>query len=467
MGLISLFEKLFCKTRKEYSLLDTFGCPECPPQDCPTFLEREVHKKFQNAIMSYNIIVVYGESRQGKTWTIERYCPAQLRIGCDASMTLDQIKKEMLHVVGLDIHKVEHSVTEEYSEGCTASSGVGAEMLMSAGVDASASVAHTETLKTTYDTVDITKSAEFLEAIKQNSAGKYYVFDNFHYLPPIVQQQFCSLLKEFNYQGIKIIIVGVWKDASRITALAPDLLNRCAHVDIGTWTEEELEFVANQGAQALNVEIDADARSMFTRCASHNIGIFKDFLQKYCQEFSVYHTQQTRKVLTDIGATSKVAEEVISEAYTPLHDRIINLAMPQRERKESKHMRLKMIIAALRLIVETDASMTQSGIQLSAIKEKLDALCVVWQEDQIGISNLTQELGLLHLREENRQTGTNFIPLFYFDKANKKLLILEPTVYVIKEYNESLLADVADELEKNVRNRVGTEGLEQQEIILP
>ena len=42
----------------------------------------------------------------------------------------------------------------------------------------------------------------------------------------------------------------------------------------------------------------------------------------------------------------------------------------------------------------------------------------------------------------------NFIPLFYFDKANKKLLILEPTIYVIKEYNESLLTDIADELEK-------------------
>ena len=156
--------------------------------------------------MSYNIIVVYGESRQGKTWTIERYCPTQLRIGCDASMTLEQIKREMLHVVGLEIHTVEHSVTEEYSEGCSASSSVGMDMLLSAGMDASLSAAHSETLKTTYDTVDLSKNVEFLEAIKEKSAGKYYVFDNFHYLSPTVQQQFCSLLKEFNYQGIKIIM---------------------------------------------------------------------------------------------------------------------------------------------------------------------------------------------------------------------------------------------------------------------
>lgn len=246
MSLISFIKSLFCKQKKIYNMIDTFGCPECPPQDCPTFLERSVHQKFQNAIKSYNIIVVYGESRQGKTWTIERYCPAQLRIGCNASMNVDQLKKEMLHVVGLDVHTVEHSVTEEYSEGCTASSSVGSEMLISAGMDATLSSAHRETLTTTYDTVDLTKNNDFLDAIKQNSSGKYFVFDNFHYLPPAIQQQFCSLLKEFNYQGIKIIIVGVWKDASRITALAPDLLNRCAHIDVGTWSVEELETVCAQ-----------------------------------------------------------------------------------------------------------------------------------------------------------------------------------------------------------------------------
>jgi len=432
--------------------MDTFGCPECPPQDCPTFLERSVHQKFQNAIRSYNIIVVYGESRQGKTWTIERYCPAQLRIGCNASMTVDQLKKEMLHIVGLDMYTVEHSITEEFSEGCTTSSAVGSEMLISAGMDMNLSSAHRETLKTTYNTVDLTKNNDFLDAIREKSSGKYFVFDNFHYLLPSVQQQFCSLLKEFNYQGIKIIIVGVWKDASRITALAPDLLNRCAHIDIGTWSADELETIAIRGSRALNIEIDPEAKDMFIRCAAKNIGIFKDFLQKYCQEFAVYQTQASKKMLSNASSTSKVAEEVIAEAFTPLHDRIINLAMPQRNRKETKRMRLKIVITILRLIVEEAVTEIQTGIHLSSIKNKLDILCQTWAEDLIGISNLTQELGLLHLREENRQTGVNFIPLFYFDKANKKLLILEPTVYVLKEYNDALLSEIADELEKSVKS---------------
>ena len=64
---------------------------------------------------------------------------------------------------------------------------------------------------------------------------------------------------------------------------------------------------------------------------------------------------------------------------------------------------------------------------------------------------MTQELGVLHLREENRQTGVNFIPLFYFDKPNKRLLILEPTIYVVKAYDEKLLDGIASELENFIR----------------
>lgn len=430
-----------------YSLLDTFGCPECPPEDCPTFLERSVHRQFQNAIRSYNIIVVYGESRQGKTWTIERYCPAQLRIGCNANMTVEQIKIEMLHVVGLDIRRIEHSITEEYSEGCAGSSNIGAEMMVTAGVDASMSASRKETLTTSYETVDLSKNAEFYDAIRTCSREKYFVFDNFHYLPPAIQLQFCALLKEFNYQGIKVIIVGVWKDASRITALAPDLVNRCAHIDIGSWSKNELDEIVRRGSAALNIEIDTTAIEIFKRCSADNIGIFKDFLQKYCQYFEVFETLPSKKVLSDSRSTMDVTYEIISEAYNPLHDRIINLAMPQRERKGSKHMRLKIVIAILQLIVEHDSEQCQSGLTFTDIKEKLDFLCSKHGEEQIGISNLSQELGLLHQREENRQTGTNFIPLFYYDRANKKISVLEPTLYVIKEYNSDMLNQIIDELE--------------------
>lgn len=450
------------KAKKMYSLIDTFGCTEVPPQDCPTFLERSVHRQFKNALKSYNIIVVYGESRQGKTWTIERYCPNQLRIGCNAEMDIRALKEEMLHLVNTEVLQVEHTITDEYSEGESSSAvieggmhadtqlGISGQLKSSAGLDTSASHAHKETVKTSYPTVDMTSSAEFVDVIKAKSNGKFFVFDNFHYLHPSVQQQFCSLLKEFNYKGIKIIIVGVWKDASRITSLASDLLNRCQHIDIGSWNDEELEMVVEKGEQALNIEIAGKAKELYKTCCAKNIGIFKDFLQKYCQRFDIEQTQSAKKVLDSVETARDVANEVVLEAFKPLRDRAVNLALPQRVKKDSKHMRQKIVIAIMELIVNNDIEIIQQGIGINSIAAQIDKLCEELGDEKINISNLTQELGLIHLREENRQTGSNFIPLFFYDRSNKKLLVIEPTIYEIKAYNIRLLEDIIVELKENM-----------------
>lgn len=449
--------------RKVYSLINTFGCTEVPPQDCPTFIERSVHQQFKNSLEAYNIIVVYGESRQGKTWTIERYCPNQLRVGCNAEMDIRAIKEEMLHLINTEVLQIEHSVTDEYSEGENTSVavnagakikshvGISTQIKNSAGLDANSSRAHKETIKTTYSTVDITSTSGFMDILKEKAAGKYFVFDNFHYLRPQVQQQFCSLLKEFNYRGIKIIIVGVWKDASRITSLAPDLVNRCQHIDIGSWKKDELEEVIEKGEQALNIRIGTAAKNIFESCCANNIGIFKDFIQKYCQKYDIENTLLEKKLLDSDITAQAVAEEVVSEAYKPLHDRTVNLASPQREKKDSKHMRQKIVISIFMLISENEIVTTQEGIGINAIKETIDKVCKELGDELINISNLTQELGVIHQREENRQTGGNFIPLFFFDKTNKKLLVLEPTIYEIKAYNNHMIEELIEELKEGLK----------------
>lgn len=444
--IISTIRQLFCFLRPRYTLRDVFGCPEQPPQDCPTFLQRNVHQDFQNALSSYNIIVVYGESRQGKTWTIEKYCSNQIRIGCNSSMDIQQIKKDMLHAINVEIREIEHSVTEEYSAGTNAYTEVGTSLLSKAGGNATTAVAHSETIKTTYPTVSIESTEEFLDAVETGSRNKVFVFDNFHYLAPQVQQEFCSLLKEFNYRGIRIIIVGVWKESSRITALAPDLVNRCAHIDIGSWSEDELQQVVELGEKALNVKISDEIIALFKRCCANNIGIFKDFLQKFCQANRVYETQKLCVHLKDENTAKSAADMIVREAYSPLRDRLKNLATPQRARKDSKHVRQKIVAAILKLIIQMDNHSTQSGLNAADIQIEVNRICKQKGQSVIPSSNIIQELGNLHTREENRATSQNFIPLFYFDKSNRKILVIEPTIYVIKEYNDSLLNDILNEI---------------------
>lgn len=445
--LITWFKSLFCKKiRDVYSLNDTFGCPETPPTSCPTFLERKIHKQFKNALSAHNIIVVYGESRQGKTWMIDKYCPNQLRIGCTATMDVEQIKREMLYAVGVDAQTVEHTITKQLKEGVKSTINAGGKLLVSTELDGEYVEAQEETLKTTYNTVDFSIETEFLTTIAERSGDKFFVFDNFHYLDPLIQKQFCSLLKEFNYQNIKVIIVGVWKDSSRITALAPDLVNRCEHIDIGSWKNEEFDDIVRLGESALNIKIDNEAIELFKNCSAHNIGIFKSFVYKYCCEFDVLRTQNNTKKLVDSEITQEVAKLVINESLIPLTDRIRNLALPQRMKKDSKLMRQKIVCAILRLVVKNETDYSQNGLPIDELQKEINLICQENNEESLGISNITQELGLIHTREENRQTKNNYIPLFFFDKSNRKLLIIEPTIYQIREYNSSLLTNIVSNL---------------------
>lgn len=441
-----IFKKRKAKESVSYTLNDTFGCPETPPTSCPTFLERSVHKQFKNALIAHNLIVVYGESRQGKTWMIDKYCPDQYRIGCTATMDVKQIKKEMLFAVGIEVLDVEHTITQQKKVGVKSTTSVGEDLLIKAGVDCESVEAQEETIKTQYTSLDFSIDAEFLSAIKKKSSDKFFVFDNFHYLDPEVQKQLCSLLKEFNYQNIKVIIVGVWKDSSKITALAPDLVNRCEHIDIGSWTPEEFDRIVVLGENALNIKIDEEIVSIFKNISAHNIGIFKNYLYKFCNTFDVWETQNNNKKLFDIQKAYQVAEQVVSESLAPLSDRIRNLALPQRMKKDSKLMRQKIVCAILNLIVKNDTDYSQSGLPIEQIMAEIEAICKKCSEESLGISNVTQELGLIHTREENKQTKNNFIPLFFFDKSNRKLLILEPTIYQIREYNSQLITNIVDDL---------------------
>ena len=98
------------------------------------------------------------------------------------------------------------------------------------------------------------------------------------------------------------------------------------------------------------------------------------------------------------------------------------------------------------MIYGSDEDETQAGFSINDIKKEVDKISAEVGEESVGISNLAQELGIIHTREENRQTGKNFISLFYYDKANKRLLVLEPTIYEIKSYRPELIKDIATEL---------------------
>lgn len=416
----------------KYDVKNVFGCNEQVPKNCPTFFEREVHKQFKNALISKNIIVVYGESKQGKTWTIEKYCPNQCRIGCTNDMELLRLKVSILEKLGLPFetgHYERVTTFEKEREGGISTSF----KAVSLKHGRKKSNSTRETLTGDYQTINIDDNNAYINAIKQIIRERWIVLDNFHYLDPEIQRQFCSMLKEFNYHNIKIIILGVWKESSRISALAPDLGNRCVHIDIGTWSNQELEQVCNQGEKALNIKFSEEIIQYSVGKCANNIGIFKDFLEQLCLSWDIHQTQKTIKTLNNLSSAQGIIQKyVTNEFINPLRDRLRNLAIPSRVRKEAKHVRERIVLALLQLLIDKDVSVIRNGILLSDVLAQIEREYCYSSILKLSRSNIVQELGVLHKRGETRGAIGNFIPLFYFDKSNNKVFILEPNLFVIK-----------------------------------
>ena len=445
------FPKLQDIFRKNYTLEDTFGIQEKPTKRCQTYLVRPVHDTFKHAIMSTNIIVVYGESKQGKTWTIEKYCKNQLRIGCESNMNLNALKVAMLYKLGERILNIEHTVREQRSKKASHHFSIikfFRKTNINSGFDHEKGKTYEreEVFKSVYPTININNTTQVITTISRKAKNNCFVLDNFHYLSPKVQQDFCSLLKDFNYNNVKIIIVGVWKEASRITSLAPDLAGRCQHIDIGSWKDEELKRVVSMGERALNIEISSNIIDRFVRCSVENIGIFKDLLQRYCMNCSIYETSKTKKYLSDEKAAESAIQSSYQEYYQSIDDRIKNLAYPLHEKRGSRHMRQKIVCAILRIICLRELKDIVKGIKLEEIQREVKSICSEKNELPLPESNITQELGILHTGEENRSTKRNFIPLFYYDKPNRKLLILEPGIYMIRQYSLKGLKQITNSI---------------------
>ena len=152
--------------------------------------------------------------------------------------------------------------------------------------------------------------------------------------------------------------------------------------------------------------------------------------------------------LSDFNGVRATAEVIhCKDEHGNKYSKLINIDVYKNEYKSySEPIKKNVLEKKYNELDESDEDETQAGFSITDIKKEVDKISAEVGEESVGISNLAQELGIIHTREENRQTGKNFISLFYYDKANKRLLVLEPTIYEIKSYRPELIKDIATEL---------------------
>lgn len=421
----------FTKT-VNYGLEEVYGMGEIPPEDCPTYIERAAHQAFKYTVQhEEQHIVVYGASRQGKTWLIERFSPEFVRVGCDSKFTREGLFKAILHELKVVVGEVqENSGNEvELAIGVTGTGDVKIPLVTKVELEGKGEYKDkdTESRLVTYKNIDLSNQSEVISAIKESIGERFIVIENFHYLDSAVQKTFASSLREFLYHEIRVIIVGVWKETTKLTSLVSDLSNRVESIDIGDWSVNELNEIVNKGDEALNVKTSEAVIDMFIENSGRNVGIFKSLLKNYCKMCGIYSTQFSEISLNDLEKAEKAIDKSFDEVVYPAIDRVHKLASSRKS--GGKGLRYYIIKAILDIMSHKNVDDLVGGIVLQDIVKRIEE----YEEEQFQASNIKQELIQLHLREETVEAegsqNVNFIPLFYFDRNKERLFIVESALF--------------------------------------
>lgn len=414
--------------RMRYSLEDVYGVSERPPENCPTYIDRKAHKGFQYTVHhERQHIVVYGASRQGKTWLIEKYCPDFVRIGCDAKFTRELLFKAILHALGVTVGDVQNvsSVEHQADIGATGKAGASVPFIgkIEGDVKGKLTSKHSRQGQITYKNIDLTNQAEVIAAIKANLHDRFIVIENFHFLDPTVQKAFASSLKEFLYHDIRVIIVGVWKETTKLVSLASDLTNRIEPIDIGDWSSEELRSIVRKGDEALNTVTPEEMINEFINNSGHNVGMFKSLLRNFCKLCGVYETQPETTELNDWSKVEEAKEKSYQEVIVPALDRLQKLASSKKS--GGKGLRYYVVRALLDIMASSPVEELLKGIPITRVVEMIQS----YKEENFQSSNIKQELFVLHQRDETvaseGNSTANFIPLFYCDQGKDRVFIVE------------------------------------------
>lgn len=423
---------------KEYTLQQVYGIDEIPLKDCPTYVERDIHKEFKYLVENESQhIIVYGASRQGKSWMVERYCTSFIRVGCDVKYDRSMLFKAILDELNIIIGETKTS--NEYKHGdkikTSGEGNIEVPFIAKAKVAGTGEVSDegSKSKEVTYLNIDLNNQSEVIKAIKDGLGNRFIVIENFHYLNIETQKAFAGSLREFLYYKIRVIIVGVWKETTKLSSYASDLTNRCEYVDIGDWNDNELAEVVKKGDKVLNTHIDHRIVELFINNSGYNVGIFKSLLKNFCKECKVLKTRSQQENLSDIDKANRAINKCYDEVITPVLERIDNLATSKKP--GAKGMRYYIVKAILNLISKKNVKEILGGIDYQDILDEIHEL----KAPDFDSSNIKQELINLHLREETGKSdkgmNKNIIPLFYFDRAkgNGKLFIVESALICFKQ----------------------------------
>ncbi len=120
------------------------------------------------------------------------------------------------------------------------------------------------------------------------------IIDDFHYVPRDTQLAIVRGLKDLIFEGLPVILISVPHRAYDAVRVEREMTGRVVQLQIPLWTPEELERIAHDGFDALNLELDSAIVADLAEQAFGSPHLMQDFCLAIGRENGISEAPRAR-----------------------------------------------------------------------------------------------------------------------------------------------------------------------------
>jgi len=211
----------------------------------------------QSILEEGTLCLLTGSSKTGKTSlykkVLSKLDKVPIKIRCSDSLKPDEFWSRPLEELDFSrLKSIEDGATATIGGSATGSGALGWEWLgkITATITASSSKAIAE--KEVKEAILAKPSPSHLVPLLKKS-NAVLVVEDFHYLHKDTQREIFQQWKVFTDEGISVIVVGTTHHGVDLANANPDLVGRISHIELGRWSDSDLQAIAQRGLKKLNV----------------------------------------------------------------------------------------------------------------------------------------------------------------------------------------------------------------------
>lgn len=246
------------------------------------------------------------------------------------------------------------------------------------------------------------------------------IVDDFHYIDREIQTKIVRALKSPIMHGLPVIFIAIPSRKFDVLKVEREMTGRIEMFEIPTWSEEELQEIADKGFSELRVDLPVTVKMKMAKEAMGSPHLMQEFCKKICERNNIEKKTVRKIKLGENIELEKIFREIAKSSGRELFEK---LARGPRQRSDRIQRKLK------------NGDQTDIyGVVMEGLKRmKPGVISISYEEFRSCLKEIIEEVPQLHeisrvlekIAEISYNAGASS-PVIDWDKEEAILTITDP-----------------------------------------